>query len=139
MNLLWFTMSNALLSLICRNTVLYGLVESFSLKPLETCWLKLLRAEMVSIFLSIYMLSFLFINVEKKMDKSSRKVHIYSVFFFMRTKVFVHLTHLKFFQIGQTYLKFIARLEHLMKIHLEYLTAWPKDTISGKKIYNMIQ
>ena len=42
------------------------------------------------------------------------------MFFFMCTKVFVHLTHLKLPQIGQTYLKFIVLSGHLIKIHLEY-------------------
>ena len=44
---------------------------------------------------------------------------MYSVFF-IGLKVFVHLTHLKLLQIGQTYLKFFVWLEHLIKIHLEY-------------------
>ena len=40
--------------------------------------------------------------------------------FFMVSKVFVHLTHLKLPQISQTYLKIFVWLEHLMKIHPEY-------------------
>ena len=46
-------------------------------------------------------------------------VYTGSVFFFMVTKVFVHLTHLKFPQISQTFLKFFVWLEHLIKIQLE--------------------
>ena len=39
----------------------------------------------------------------------------YSVFFFMLTKVFVHLNHLKLPQISQPYLKFIVWSGHLKK------------------------
>ena len=45
---------------------------------------------------------------------------IYSVFFFIVTKVFVYLTHLKLPQISQIYLKFYLWLEHLIRIHLEH-------------------
>ena len=48
----------------------------------------------------------------------------YTVCFFMVSKVFVHLTHLKLPQISQTYLKIFVWLENLMKIHPEYY----KDT-----------
>ena len=47
-------------------------------------------------------------------------IYMYIVFFFMVTKVFVHFTNLELPQIGQTYLKFVTWLEHLIKIHLEY-------------------
>ena len=42
------------------------------------------------------------------------------MFFFMQTKVFVYLTHLKLSQISQTYLKIFIWLEHLKNIYLEY-------------------
>ena len=45
---------------------------------------------------------------------------LYSVFFFMVSKVFVHLTLLKLPQVTQTYLKSFIWLENLIKIHLEY-------------------
>ena len=59
-----------------------------------------------------------------------------TVFFFMCTKVFVHLTHLKFPQISQTYLKFIVWSGNLIKIHFEYyekylLGIFNHFTISG--------
>ena len=41
------------------------------------------------------------------------------MFFFMGTKVFVHLTHLKLPQISQTYPKIFGWSGHLIKIHLE--------------------
>ena len=47
------------------------------------------------------------------------KKTLYSVFFFIELKVFVHLTHLKLLQIAQTYRKFFVWLEHFIKIHLE--------------------
>ena len=43
-----------------------------------------------------------------------------TVCFFMGTKVFVHLTHLKLPQISHTFLKIFIWLENLIKIHLEY-------------------
>ena len=46
--------------------------------------------------------------------------NIYSVFFFMESKVFLHLTQLKLPQINQTYLKIFVWLQHLIKIRLEY-------------------
>ena len=45
---------------------------------------------------------------------------LYSVFFFIGLKVFVHLAHLKLPQISQKYLKFFVWLEHLIKIRLVY-------------------
>ena len=39
--------------------------------------------------------------------------------FFMVTKVFVNLTHLKLPQISQSFLKCFVWLEHLIKIQLE--------------------
>ena len=44
---------------------------------------------------------------------------ISTVFFFMCTKVFVHLTHLKLPQICKKYLKIFVWSGHLIKIHLE--------------------
>jgi hypothetical protein len=44
---------------------------------------------------------------------------LYSAFFLMRTKVFVHLTHLMLPQISETYLKIHVLSEHLIKIHPE--------------------
>ena len=43
----------------------------------------------------------------------------HTVFFFMCTKVFIHLTHLKLPQISKTYLKIFVWSGHLIKIHLE--------------------
>ena len=40
-------------------------------------------------------------------------------FFFMGTKVFVNLTHLKLPQISKSYLKIFVWSGHLIKIHLE--------------------
>ena len=40
--------------------------------------------------------------------------------FFMVSKVFVHLTHLKWAKISQTYLKLFVWLQNLIKIRLEY-------------------
>ena len=59
-------------------------------------------------------------EIHKLSNQRLLSVHTkYSVFFFMCTKVFVHLTHLKLPQISQTYLKFIVWSENFIKIHLE--------------------
>ena len=47
-------------------------------------------------------------------------VLILQCFFFIGSKVFVHLTLFKLLQIGQIYLKFFFWLENLIKIHLKY-------------------
>ena len=62
------------------------------------------------------------LNYNRIIENVVDQYHIllYSVFFFIELKVFVHLSHLKLLQIGQTYLKFFVWLEHLIKIHLKY-------------------
>ena len=70
--------------------------------------------------------SFVFYNHESHVNygikQQAEKVLKYSnTVFFMRTKIFVHLTHLKLSQVSLTYLKIFVYLEHLIKIHLEYL------------------